>query len=102
MLIDSLTDDLSANKVAQQYKTAVSCQSCVANKTVDRDIRTCARMEEFGPTSTDKSTWWYVDLGGIYNVYTIRIQFKDYAGFSKYSSLQNRFYVKSTSLRSGF
>lgn len=24
-----LTDDLSANKVAQQYKTSIGCQTCV-------------------------------------------------------------------------
>lgn len=80
-----MTDDLSANKIAKQYKTALACQSCVANVAVDRDIQTCARMEEIGINADDKSTWWYVDLGGIYNVYNIRIQFKDYKDFSKYS-----------------
>lgn len=68
-LIDSLTDDLSANKFAHQYKTSSACQSCVASKAVDRDIQTCARMEDIGTTTNDRSTWWYVDLGGIYNLY---------------------------------
>lgn len=85
-MIDSLTDDLSANKFAHQYKTSSACQSCVASKAVDRDIQTCARMEDIGTTTDDRSTWWYVDLGGIYNLYNISIQFKDYGGYSKYSN----------------
>lgn len=84
VLIDSLTDDLSANKFTQQYKTSRTCQSCVASKAVDRDIQTCTRMEDIGTTTNDRSTWWYVDLGGIYNLHNIRIQFKDYDGYSKY------------------
>lgn len=47
-------------------------------------------MEDIGTTTDDRSTWWYVDLGGIYNLYNIRIQFKDYDGYSKYSI--NMFY----------
>lgn len=43
------------------------------------------RTEDIGTTSNnDKTTWWYVDLGGVYNVYNIRILFKDYPGESKY------------------
>lgn len=78
MLINSLTDDLSANKPAQQYKTYNNGPEFVATNAVDGNITTCARMEDIGTTSSDESTWWYVDLGGIYNVYNIRIQFKDY------------------------
>lgn len=86
VLIGSLTDDLSASKFANQYRTFSACQSCVANKAVDRDIQTCAMMKDIGTTSNDRSTWWYVDLGGIYNLYNIRIQFKDYGEmYSKYS-----------------
>lgn len=85
MLIISLTDDLSVNKDTQQYKTPINCPTCVSNNAVDRNITTCARMEVIGNTSSDKNTWWYVDLGGIYNVYNIRIQFKDYTQYSKYS-----------------
>lgn len=83
MMNFSFSDDLSANKIALQYKTSVSCSTCVAINAVDRNTQTCTRMEEIGTFVTDKSTWWYVDLGGIYNVYNIRIQFKDYAQFSK-------------------
>lgn len=80
-----MTDDLSANKNAKQYKTSTSCLTCAAIYVVDRNAQTCARMEEIGITSPGNSTWWHVDLGGRYNVYNIRIQFKDYAGYSKYS-----------------
>ncbi|XP_065922546.1 receptor-type tyrosine-protein phosphatase epsilon [Magallana gigas] len=75
-------DDLSANKVARQYKTFTGCQSCDANNAVDRDIQTCARMEDIGTSAPNRSTWWYVDLGSIYNVVNIRIQFKDYKGYT--------------------
>lgn len=85
MLIIFQTDDLSVNKTTQQFKTSGTCPKCVANTAVDRDIQTCTRMEEIGPNSNYKSTWWYVDLGGRYNVYNIRIQFKDYATYSKYA-----------------
>lgn len=74
MLINSLTDDLSANKLAQQYKTANSCQLCVASKAVDRDIQTCARMDDIGTTSTEKITWWYVDLGDIHCIQSVQYQ----------------------------
>eukprot|EP00105_Crassostrea_gigas_P037911 XP_019922059.1 PREDICTED: multiple epidermal growth factor-like domains protein 11 isoform X2 [Crassostrea gigas] len=75
-------DDLSANKVAQQYKTSICNLLCVADNAVDRDIQTCTRTEDIGTTSIEKSTWWYVDLGGVYNLYNIRIQFKDYGGYT--------------------
>lgn len=71
-----------------QYKTASSCPLCVASEAVDRDTQTCARLEEIGTNTPDSNTWWYVDLGGIYNVYDIRIQFKDYGEmYSKYSNV---------------
>lgn len=66
------------NKPAQQYKTYNDNPAFVATKAVDGDINSCARMNDIGTTSSDQSTWWYVDLGGIYNVYNIRIQFRSY------------------------
>lgn len=33
-------------------------------------------------TIPDKTVWWKVDLGGVYNIYSIDIQFKNYE--SKY------------------
>lgn len=95
VLTDSLTNDLSANKNAQQYKTPIGCATCTAINVVDRNAQTCARMEDIGITSLDKSTWWHVDLGGRYNVYNIRIQFKDYGQiYSKYS-INGKMYMYS-------
>lgn len=78
----SLTDDLSANKNASQFRINISCPTCVATNAVDRNVSTCTRTE-LGQTSSDQITWWYVDLGAVQSVYNIRIQFKDYAGHSK-------------------
>lgn len=95
-MINSLTDDLSENKTPQQFKTDSSCPACVATNAVDKDINTCTRGDYFGTTSPNNSTWWYVDLGGIYNVYNIRIQFKDYGQmYSKYSKRTFIFRTKS-------
>lgn len=89
--------DLSVKKNTAQYKTITSCSFCDASNAVDRNISTCARTD-FGQTSPDQYTWWYVDLGGVHSVYNIRIQFRDYgqmytmrqkgrfAGFSLYVS----------------
>lgn len=41
------------------------------------------RTKDFGINSENDYTWWRVDLGDIYNVYNIRIQFKNYDSFSK-------------------
>lgn len=34
-----------------------------------------------GSTSVDKTVWWKVDLGGVYNMYSINILFKNYDGY---------------------
>lgn len=34
-----------------------------------------------GITSDDKMVWWKVDLGGVYNIYSINILFKNYDGY---------------------
>lgn len=90
MLINYLTDDLSANKTAQQYKTYNDnkCQKCVATNAVDRDINTCTRGEDIGATSKNKIIWWFVDLGVKHSVYNIRIQFKEYG--EMYSEYLNK------------
>lgn len=76
---------MSVNKEAQQFKTG--CLTCAADKAVDRNIQTCARMDVIGQTSPDKSTWWHVDLGGIYHVFNIKIQFSD-----NYGSTNSKYY----------
>nr|XP_034311830.1 receptor-type tyrosine-protein phosphatase epsilon isoform X2 [Crassostrea gigas] len=88
--------DLSANRNTNHFKQLPGCPDCEASNAVDGNINTCTGTE-FGNTSPDKITWWYVDLGGVHSVYNIRIQFKDYpqytmrqrgrfAGFSLYVS----------------
>lgn len=34
-----------------------------------------------GSTAEDKTVWWKVDFGGVYNIYSINIQFKNYEGY---------------------
>lgn len=71
-------DEVSPNKPVSQYRTATNCSVCIANYAVDGDIKTCMRTDDIGSTSQLKITWWYVDLGDIHRIYSIRIQFKDY------------------------
>ena len=77
-----MTDDLSKNEVATQSTTAVSSTDVfVASKAVDRDITTCMRAEPIGKSSVDKTVWWRVDLGGVYNIFSVNILFKNYNGY---------------------
>lgn len=36
------------------------------------------RTVEIGANSPQKSVWWKVDLGGVYNIHSINILFKKY------------------------
>ena len=78
------TDDLSKNKVASQSTTYAATSSdaykYVAGNAVDRDITTCMRTETIGRVSPDKMVWWKVDLGAVYNIYSVNILFKNYEG----------------------
>lgn len=38
------------------------------------------RTEQMGRNSPFKTMWWKVDLGGLYNIYSINIVFKNYDG----------------------
>lgn len=81
------TENLSENGQTDQYRNidTSNCPFCASGRAVDGDNGTCMRTEDIGTTSFyDKKTWWYVDLGGVYNLYNIRILFKDYPGYSKY------------------
>lgn len=44
----------------------------------------CMWIEVIGIMLVYEKIWWYVDLGGVYNVYNIKILFMDYFGESKY------------------
>ncbi|XP_078330673.1 uncharacterized protein LOC144624647 [Crassostrea virginica] len=74
-------DDLSKNKPASQSTTAVSStDDFIASKAVDRDKTTCMRAKPIGVNSPEKTVWWRVDLGGVYNIYSVNILFKNYVG----------------------
>ena len=78
------TDDLSRQKTATQSTTFSGINDLYkASNAVDRDITTCMRTEQIGPTSPDRTVWWKVDLGGVYNIYSVNILFKNYGGFGK-------------------
>lgn len=51
-----------------------------ASKAVDGNTTTCMRTEVIGHNSVEKTVWWKVDLGGVFNIYNIIVQFKTYDG----------------------
>ena len=76
---------MSKNKVATQSKTAVgSFEAYKAGNAVDRDIKTCMRAQVIGTASDDNIVWWMVDLGGVYNIYSVNILFLNYGGLGMY------------------
>ncbi|XP_056002467.1 multiple epidermal growth factor-like domains protein 10 isoform X2 [Ostrea edulis] len=94
-------DDLSKGQNANQFPIW-SCKPssiCAANNAVDRIYSTCIGTDKIGPTSPEKTTWWFVNLGDVYSIYSVRILFKDHgptyvmrqrgrlAGFSIYLSM---------------
>lgn len=74
-----LKDDLSYSKIASQSHAYVGT-SYDAGNAVDGNIATCMRTRVIGigPTPQDRKMWWKVDLGGLYTIYNINIQFKNY------------------------
>ena len=93
-------DDLSKNKVSEQSPKIESTQidpyRYVAGNAVDRNVTTCMRTGVIGPNSPEKSAWWKVDLGGVYNIYSVNILFKNYDGYGIYMSIS---YDKQISLQ---
>lgn len=73
------TDDLSFNAVAFQSKIFPGPSHIYeANNALDRNTATCMRTDQTGDNSEQKTTWWKVDLGGSYSIYSINILFKSY------------------------
>lgn len=65
---------LSYNKSATQSTTYQPDSSAfVAGNAVDGSMRTCMRTKVIGTTSPDKTVWWKVDLGAVYNIYSVDI-----------------------------
>ena len=46
------------------------------------------RTGPIGPNSPYKTAWWKVDLGGVYNIYSVNILFKNYDGYGMYYDLK--------------
>lgn len=55
---------------------ASTCKECVAGNAVDGNNKTCMRTEDIGINAKIHKTLWYVDLGNIYSLYSIRIEFQ--------------------------
>lgn len=72
-------EDLSYKKNAAQLPLYPGT-SYDASNAVDRNVGTCMRTEGIGLKSVFNSAWWKVDLGGIYNIYSVNILFKNYEG----------------------
>nr|XP_022305549.1 uncharacterized protein LOC111112375 isoform X5 [Crassostrea virginica] len=73
-------DNLSYNKDTSQSHTYPG-PGYGAENAVDGNPATCMRTHAIGPNSPDKTVWWKVDLGGVYNIYSVNILFKNYDGF---------------------
>ena len=78
-----MKDDLSHNKDASQSHTS-SGSGYDAENAVDRNIATCTRTEQIGGNSPYKTVWWKVDLGEVYNIYSVNILFKNYDSYGLY------------------
>ena len=78
------TENLSENKVATQSTTyppdPKDPKKYIAGNAVDRDTTTCMRTYGIGLNSPYKTVWWRVDLGGVYNIYSVNILFRNYNG----------------------
>lgn len=74
-----IPDDLSYNQPATQSYTDTRVGNIyAAGNAVDRNSTTCMRTQPIGLNSPEKSVWWKVDLGGVYNIYSINVLFKNY------------------------
>lgn len=73
-------DDISHNKIATQSHTNNNND---ASKAVDGDTTTCMQTETIGVGTNfiHKMVWWKVDLGKVYSIYSINIQFRNYDGY---------------------
>lgn len=54
------------------------------------------RTDEIGKTSPQGKMWWKVDLGGVYNIYSVNILFKSYDGLGNYVLICTLKCLKST------
>lgn len=83
------TDDLSYGKIATQSQTYTGI-NFDASCAVDGNTATCMRTNGIGPTSPYKTTWWKVDLSGVYSIYSVTILFKNYDGYGMFLAFSIR------------
>lgn len=83
--------DLSYKKNAIQSSTRNG--PFYAENAVDRNNMTCMRTYPIGPNSPEKATWWKVDLGGLYSIYSVNIQFKIYESYGKKMSVLRQLFL---------
>lgn len=74
---------MSHNKIATQTPMLTDAVYSAINA-VDRNYETCMRTDQVGLNSPLKTSWWRVDLGGVFNIYRITILFKNYDGYGLY------------------
>lgn len=78
-------DDLSFKAVASQSPSAPGLHEMTkAINALDRNTDTCMRTDDIGTNAPYNTTWWKVDLGGVYSIYSINIIFKNYYGQGMY------------------
>lgn len=84
-------DDISYNKAATQSHSMIGT-FYDASKAVDRNTATCMRTLPIGRNNPDKTVWWKVDLGGVYNIQSINMVFANYDGYGVF------FYIKKQAI----
>lgn len=79
LIFFSFIDDISQNKIATQSHTNYNND---ASRAVDGNTATCMQTDVIGVGTSFKhrTVWWKVYLGGVYSIYSINIQFKNYDG----------------------
>lgn len=78
------SDVLSYNKVATQSHTyEYPGMRFDAKNAVDGNLTTCMRTRPVGTNALESITWWKVDLGRAYNIYSISILFKRYDSYGR-------------------
>lgn len=84
--ICSPKEDISFNKLATQSHNPVGGTGYDASNAVDRNTTTCMRtmIIGIGRDVPDRTVWWKVDLGRVYNIYSIIIMFKNYDNYGVY------------------
>ena len=77
MMIAKTSDNLSYKKNALQSSTSIGT-SHDAKNAVDENTTTCMRSGSIGQNSPEKTVWWKVDLGAVYNIHSVNIIFRNY------------------------